>query len=463
MRKTRCPLRISEEHHEHHSRQTTDDPGHAPGNRIRLAGQRLARPRREPGRLCRHRGPGPLRPRRGARHLRLPLPARQPRDHSLHGGGGIPQATMDPVVTIAALARETSRIGFVATGTTTFNEPYNIARQYKALDVITHGRFGWNAVTTADPAAAANFGQTIAERPVRYGRAHEVIQTVQALWGSWGEDAWTRDKATGRFVDMDRVRPVNLRGEHVASQGPLPIPPSEQGQPVIFSAGGGEYGLTIAGRYASGVIGAAFTIEDARAQRDAVRRAARQYGRNPEEVKFFAGLMPLIGATVEDALARRRQLDEVSAPQRVPYLGAMLGLDLEPEQIDRPLTAGELTDARPSSFDPRSRHALSIAREGWTIRDILAHGVIDYHPTPVGPPSVVADHMQQWFEAGACDGFWISPDVNQDGIDTFVDEVVPILRERGLFHHDYRGTTLREHLEVPPQYGLDPRVMRDAQ
>ncbi|MBW3069998.1 MULTISPECIES: NtaA/DmoA family FMN-dependent monooxygenase [unclassified Actinomyces] len=378
-------------------------------------------------------------------------------------GGGIPQATMDPVVTIAALARATSRIGFVATGTTTFNEPYNIARQYKALDVITHGRFGWNAVTTADPAAAANFGQTIAERPVRYGRAHEVIQTVQALWGSWGEDAWTRDKATGRFVDMDRVRPVNLRGEHVASQGPLPIPPSEQGQPVIFSAGGGEYGLTIAGRYASGVIGAAFTIEDARTQRDAVRRAARQYGRNPEEVKFFAGLMPLIGATVEDALARRRQLDEVSAPQRVPYLGAMLGLALEPEQIDRPLTAGELADARPSGFDPRSQHALSVAREGWTIRDILAHGIIDYHPTPVGPPSVVADHMQEWFEAGACDGFWISPDVNQDGIDTFVDEVVPILRERGLFHDGYRGTTLREHLGVPPQYGLDPRVMRDAQ
>ncbi|MDO4888536.1 MAG: NtaA/DmoA family FMN-dependent monooxygenase [Actinomycetaceae bacterium] len=377
-------------------------------------------------------------------------------------GEGVPQATIDPVVTIAALARETSRIGFVATGSTTFNEPYNIARQYKALDVITHGRFGWNAVTTSDPNAAANFGQTIAERPVRYGRAHEVIQTVQALWGSWGEDAWIRDRETGRFVDLDRVRPINVRADHVASQGPLPIPPSEQGQPVIFSAGGGQYGLTIAGRYASGVIGAAFTIEDARSQREAAREAARRYGRDPDEVKFFAGIMPLIGQTVDDALARRRSLDELNAARRVPYLGAMLGLPLEAEQIDRPLTRGELADARPSGFDPRSDHALAIARQGWTIRDILAHGVIDYHPTPVGPARVIADHMQEWFEAGACDGFWVSPDVNEDGIDAFVDEVIPILRERGLFHEEYRGTTLREHLGVPAQYGLDPRVAQSA-
>ena len=163
--------------------------------------------------------------------------------------------------------------GLVATGSTTFNEPFNIARQFKALDVMSHGRVGWNAVTTSDPAAAANYGQSIAPRPQRYQRAHETIHITQALWGSWQRDAWVKDTATGRFADPAKIQPVNLQGEYVASRGPLPIPPSEQGQPVIFSAGGGGNGAELAGRYASGVIGAVFTIEDARNQREALREA----------------------------------------------------------------------------------------------------------------------------------------------------------------------------------------------
>jgi alkanesulfonate monooxygenase SsuD/methylene tetrahydromethanopterin reductase-like flavin-dependent oxidoreductase (luciferase family) len=136
----------------------------------------------------------------------------------------------------------------------------------------------------------------------------------------------------------------------------------------------------------------------------------------------------------------------------------MLGLDLEIDQLDQPLTPSQLAAAQASPFDPRSERALEVVREGWTVRDVLAHGVIDYQPTPVGPPSVTADHMQEWFEAGACDGFWVSIDINEDGIDTFVDEVVPLLQERGLFHDDYDGTTLRDHLGAPAQYGLDPRI-----
>ncbi|WP_182523576.1 NtaA/DmoA family FMN-dependent monooxygenase [Nocardioides dongkuii] len=372
----------------------------------------------------------------------------------------VPQATLDPMLTLAAIARSTERIGLVATGSTTFNEPYNTARQFKTLDVMSHGRAGWNAVTTSDPAAAANFGQEIADRPARYGRAHETIQVVQALWGSWQEDAWVKDAATGAFVDSSKVQPVNLQGRYVASRGPLPIPPSEQGQPVIFSAGGGEYGLTIAGRYASGVIGAAFTIDDARAQREAARGAARQAGRDPDEVKYFAGVMPALGRTVPDALARRAALNRDLFPSRVPYLGTMLGLSLDASQLDAPLTPAQLTAARASPVDPRSAKALEIAREGWTLAEILAHGIIDYHPTPVGPATVVADHLQEWFEAEAVDGFWVSPDVNETDVDTFVDEVVPILQDRGLYPHDYAGTTLRDHLGVPRQYGLDPRTTR---
>ncbi|KQN41111.1 MULTISPECIES: NtaA/DmoA family FMN-dependent monooxygenase [unclassified Frigoribacterium] len=368
--------------------------------------------------------------------------------------------TLDPMLTLAAIARETSHIGLVATGSTTFTEPFNLARQFKALDIMSHGRAGWNAVTTSDPAAAANYGKTIAPRPERYQRAHETIQIVQALWGSWEQDAWLKDTASGRFADNAKIRPINLQGEYVASRGPLPLPPSEQGQPVIFSAGGGANGAEIAGRYANGVVGAVFTVDDAREQREALREAARRAGRNPDEVKFFAGVMPAIAATKREALDRRVALGELTVADRVPYLSAMLSLPvpLTLEQLDLPLTAAQLASARPNPYDPRSARALEVAREGWTIRDVLAHGVIDYHPTPVGPASVTADHLQEWFEADACDGFWVSIDVNEDGIDTFVDEVVPILQQRGLYHDDYEGNTLRDHLSAPAQYGLDPRL-----
>jgi FMN-dependent oxidoreductase (nitrilotriacetate monooxygenase family) len=369
-----------------------------------------------------------------------------------------PQMTLDPLLTLAAIARGTDRIGLVSTGSTTFTEPYNLARQFKALDVMSHGRAGWNPATTSDPNAAANFGQQIAERPERYERAHEVIQIVQALWGSWEEDAWVANATSGRFADPAKVRHIDLQGQYVAARGPLPIPPSEQGQPVLFSAGGDEYGLAIAGRYASGVIGSTFTTDDARAQREAARRAAADAGRDPDEIKFFAGVMPAIAPTVREAIERRMVLGANTFPQRVPYLGQMLGLHLDPHRIDDTLTHEEFASARATPFDPRAPRALEIARQGWTIREILAHGVIDYHPTTVGPATVTADHMEEWFEAGAVDGFWVSIDTYEDGIDTFVDEVVPILQERGLFHDDYEGATLREHLSAPPQYGLDPRL-----
>lgn len=136
----------------------------------------------------------------------------------------------------------------------------------------------------------------------------------------------------------------------------------------------------------------------------------------------------------------------------------MLGIPLNTSQLDEPILKTLLDNARPSPYDPRSKNALKIAKECWSVRDILAHGVIDYHPVIVGPGIEAADHMQEWFEAGAADGFWISPDVNSDGIDAFVDQVVPILQERGLFHQDYQGKTLREHLGAPDQYGIDPRI-----
>ncbi|MFF7979680.1 LLM class flavin-dependent oxidoreductase [Streptomyces sp. NPDC007901] len=177
-----------------------------------------------------------------------------------------PHHPIDPLLVMTAIARETGRIGLVATASTTFNEPYTLARQFKALDVISRGRAGWNAVTTSDPAAAANFGRPIPPRAQKYERAHEVVQIVQALWGSWEKDAWVGDVPGKRFADMDKIQPVNLQGRHVASRGPLPIPPSEQGRPVIFQAGGGSYGLELAGRYADGMYANPHTIEDGQAR-----------------------------------------------------------------------------------------------------------------------------------------------------------------------------------------------------
>lgn len=369
----------------------------------------------------------------------------------------------DPLIALSAISQATSHIGFVATGSTSFQEPFNTARQFKALDVLSHGRAGWNAVTTSDPAVAANYGVAPLPRAERYERAEETLQIVQSLWGSWKEDAWIKDQEGGRFIDPAKLQPVNLQGKHVASRGPLAIPPSEQGQPVVFTAGGpSPQMLSIAGRYCSGFITEVWTIDEARAMREMVRNAAVEAGRDADDIKFIVGIMPTVAPSVREGLDRRIAIQGDAMVGQVPHLGAMLGIRLSLGQIDEPLTEQQLAAAHASAGDPRSGRALEVAREGWTVREILAHGVIDYHPVTVGPAQVHADHMQEWFEAGAADGFWVTPDVYEDGIDAFVDEVVPLLQERGIYPTEYPGSTLRENLGVPHEYGLDPRVFPQA-
>lgn len=374
-------------------------------------------------------------------------------------GPQTPMFPMDPMLALMAVARETKHIGLVATLSTTFNYPYNIARQFKALDVISHGRVGWNAVTTSEPLAAANFGARVANRKERYDMAHESIQIVQALWGSWGAEAWTLDVQGGKFADMDKIKPVNLEGQYYASRGPLPIPPSEQGQPVIFQAGGGNEGLELAGRYASGVYANPYDIESAREHRQALRQSAVRSGRKPDDIKMYAGFMFSLGATEEEALERRRQLmsfNPEEIPSRVSYLGSMIGLPLSVNMVDinQPLAADLLKNAYANPRDPRSPKALQLLKQGLSIRDVLAHGVINYHPVVAGTPVQVADFLEEWFLAGACDGFSVVPDIAHDGVADFVDLVVPILQDRGLFHKEYEGKTLRENMGVSYQYGM---------
>ncbi|OUM45646.1 NtaA/DmoA family FMN-dependent monooxygenase [Arthrobacter sedimenti] len=365
-----------------------------------------------------------------------------------------PNQALEPTVMGTALAMATERIGFINTVSTTFEEPYNIARVLKSLDVVSGGRMGWNAITTSARLAALNFGREIEDRDTRYARADEVIQIVQALWGSWEEDAWIADKKTQRLTDLSKIAPVNMQGTYAASRGPLEIPPSKQGQPVMAHAGTSPHSLALAGRYADVLISEVFTIDEARKHREAVRRAAAAAGRDPDGVKFFVGVMPTIAATHAEALARRGKQVEYDIVQQVHYLGALLGLSLGPEDLDAPLSAAQLAHARATPGDTRSHRALEVATEGWTVRQVLHHAVLDYHPATIGAPDVTADHIQEWFEAEAADGFWVTPDIYVDGMDAFVDGVIPILQQRGLFRTDYEGETLRKNLGVDHQYGI---------
>ncbi len=279
-----------------------------------------------------------------------------------------PMFNIDPIITLAAVAQATERIGLIGTASASFTEPYLLARQLKALDVISRGRAGWNAVPSYEPEAFANFGKALPPREKKYERLHEVMHIVQALWGSWGYEAGQPDQA-GMFANPAHIRPVNLQGKHVGARGPLPVPPSEQGQPVIMMPVTSGYGLQAAGMYANLVIGMPSHLEQNRAIRHTVREAAVQAGRGPEEIKFVVF---------------------------APYTG---------------LTAEQ-----------------------------------------------VADHLQELFEAEAADGFVMNFDDFHTEIGDFVDRVIPILRERGLIPDSYEGKTLRDHLGLPPQYGLDPRI-----
>ena len=367
-----------------------------------------------------------------------------------------PSATIDPIVVASQLVRETQKIGIVLTQSTTFNFPYTVARQLKALDVFSKGRIGWNAVTTNDPSIAANYGEAIADRKTRYERAHEFIQTVQALWGSWGESALKLDTDKGIFADTSHIQPIQLQGKYVESRGPLPIPPSPQGQPVIFQAGGGQDGANLAGMYASGVYSIVTDIETSRKHRHVLNQTTEAVGRKPDEVKLFMGINVTIGDSYEEALKRRKEMislmtDEL--PAQVNHLSALVGVSIPFPHIHQSLPMELRKRLKPNPFQLHSQKAVDLLEKEFTIFDVLAHGVTDFHHTIIGSPEQIADEMQELFEAGACDGFVIIADRAHDGLPAFVEKVIPILQKRGLFHEDYEGTTLRQHLGVPFQYG----------
>ena len=300
-----------------------------------------------------------------------------------------------------------------------------------------------------------NFGDKVPSRKERYEKAHEFIQIVQGLWGSWEEDAcclmlkmvnlliWTKLnrltwlEITSSQEDLYQFRlqsKVNLL--FLQQEDPKKHLKFLDAMQMVF-------------------IQTRMIWKTASVYRKIFREGAKKFGRDPNEIKVFPGIIPSIAPTKEEALERRRQLDRNGDLRgRVQYLGSMIGVPLSYEQIDQPVPEQMLKHAFANPHDPRSPRALELVKTGMTIRDVLAHGVINYHPVIVGTAEDVADFMEEWFVNGACDGFAIQPDVSFDGIRDFVDQVIPILQERGLFHEDYEGITLREHMGISYQYGM---------
>lgn len=364
-----------------------------------------------------------------------------------------PYGTLEPTLLLSAIAAVTKRIGLIATASTTYNDPYNLARRFATLDHISGGRAGWNVVTTAGEAAARNF--SLDDQPAhwrRYERAAEFLDASRKLWDSWEDGAPVGDKAGGVWADSSRVHAVNHTGRYFRIQGPLDVPRPPQGHPVIVQAGSSEDGKDFAARYAEAVFTAQQTLAEAQRFYTDLKRKTAGAGRNPDHIKILPGIVPIIGSTEQEARRLERELDELIHPEHARKQLAGI-LRVSPESL--PLDA-QLPEDLPSEDEiegAKSRYTLIVElaqRERLTVRQLIGRlGGGRGHRTFSGTPEQVADAIQGWFEKGAADGFNIMPPVLPSGLDAFVDHVIPILRARGLFRREYTGSTLREHYGLP--------------
>jgi FMN-dependent oxidoreductase (nitrilotriacetate monooxygenase family) len=368
-----------------------------------------------------------------------------------------PFMALEPTIVLASVAAATTHVGLIATASTSYNEPYNLARRFATLDLVSRGRVGWNVVTTADAAAGRNFSfAEVSEHGARYARAREFTEVVHALWDSWEDDALLGDKASGRFVDGNKVHAIDHRGAHYSVAGPLTVPRSPQGRPVTVQAGGSEDGRELAAATADAVFSLAQTIADGVAYAADLRARAARYGRDPGSIVVLPGLATVIGATEAEARQRQDALWElVPLEYSLARLAGTLRIAPELLDLDEPLPD-------PLPLPPDANHTMfsgTVAlarRDHLTVRQLLrALGGGVGHRIIVGTPERIADDIEEWFHSGAADGFNLMPDVLPDGLEAFVDAVVPILQRRGLFRRDYEGSTLRDHLGLTKP---DPRV-----
>ncbi len=354
----------------------------------------------------------------------------------------------EPLTLLAALSMVTERIGLVSTSTTTFDEPYIVARKFASLDQLSGGRAGWNLVTSTNEREAYNFGRTAhVAHADRYDRASEFADIVLGLWDSWDDDAFLRERASGRYFDPSKMHFLEHKGKHFSVKGPLNVARSPQGRPIIVQAGSSEVGKQLASRVADVVFTVQQKLDRAVEFAADIRRRAGGFGR-PISPLVMPGLVPVIGRNQADARQKLEELDELIVPEMgVALLSDMVGMDLFGFPIDGPLPEVPLTN----SGQGRQQVAVDLARrESLSIRQLYKRLVaLRAHLTVVGTVDQIADTMEEWFRAGAVDGFNIMPTLLPLGLTEFVDEVVPELQRRGLFRKEYEARTLRENLGLP--------------
>ncbi|MDM0006748.1 LLM class flavin-dependent oxidoreductase [Variovorax sp. J22G73] len=371
--------------------------------------------------------------------LNMPVEALQ-RSHTV--------TSFEPFTLLSALAQHTRHIGLVATASTTFDEPFHIARRFASLDHLSEGRAGWNIVTTSNPDAALNFGRDDhMEHDERYARAREFYDVVTGLWDSWADDAFERDVDSGRFFDPAKLHVLDHKGKYLSVRGPLHIARPVQGWPVIVQAGASEAGRQLAAETAEAVFAAPGTLAAARSLYADIKGRMRRIGRDPDHLKILPAAFVVVGDTLEEARAIRARLDSlVHYDSAIASLSIALGHDASSFDPDAPLPDVPETNASQSS---RARVVELARAEGLTVRQLAqrlgGYGGLAF----VGTAQSIADQMQEWLESEGCDGFNVMFPWLPGGLDAFVDKVVPELQRRGIFRREYEGSTLRENLGLP--------------
>lgn len=367
--------------------------------------------------------------------------------------GQRPAGTLEPTLLLTALAAVTERVGLIATASTTYNEPYNLARRFGTLDHVSAGRAGWNIVTTAGVEAARNFN--LSDLPAhadRYARAAEFVDVCLKLWDSWADDAPLGDKESGTWGDDGKLYPPRHVGRHFRVEGALNLPRPPQGYPLLVQAGSSEDGKELAARYAEAVFTAQQTLEDGLAFYQDLKARTRALGRDPDSIKILPGIVPVIGGTEAEAHALEAELDRLIKPEYARRQLAQV-LRVEPEALELDAELPRNLPGEDQIESQKSRYTLIVnlaRRERLTVRQLLGRlGGGRGHRTFSGTPEQVADAIESWWQAGAADGFNVMPPVLPSGLSAFVDQVVPILQKRGLFRTEYTGTTLRDHYGLP--------------
>lgn len=354
-------------------------------------------------------------------------------------------ARFEPLTLLSALALVTEKIGLAATASTTYGEPYHTARAFSSIDHLSHGRAAWNIVTTSYARTANNFSKSHPEHDERYAVAEEFVDVVRGLWDSWDDDAFIKNKESGIYADPSKVHVLDHKGKYYSVKGPLNIPRSPQGHPILIQAGSSGPGQDLAARTADVVFTAQQSLAEAQTFYKSLKTRVEKFGRQADDVAVMPGFLPVIGRTSKEAAEKLAELDQwTDLKSAMPLLEERIGHTLSDYDPDGSLPDLSISDQL------RSRAELLTAlarRENLTIRQLALRVAAGRgHHTVLGTPVEVADRMQEWFETRAADGFNVMPPFFPDGLEDFTQLVVPILQERGLFRTEYNGSTLRDHL-----------------